>query len=637
MNSINESKNICLKKRNINNNNFKIYINNALNKSLHNNFINNLLLRNKEHFQSSSSISNNIKKNITPNKYFHRINKKNGDIINSKNGSFFNDCSVEKPKIKIKLHSTTHNNININSISTEKNNNSIKYKIHRINPKNMKSCDRTSDVIYNQPNINIKRKRKNVSTIQNSIDNSYSNTNKIKNKRYSNINYYFNLIQEQNLIALNNNIEKLIKGQTIYNLKSARNNIFENKIKNFKKSDNEMNKSSCNINNNKNKNESNNLKNLIYKKKIQKKIINNCNDYSDTFSKIKFLNLEKESEKKDIRISDKKNKKNKVDANLLTNLLNDNTKTYKLIYDKYQTPDLLSKTCDEHENINNFNNKKHSSMLLSPFLSSKSNKINSKNTQTINNYIKIENNNNNNNPSLKYNEKNIIKLDEKLNQENKNEKLKVKGNDNIRNKNSDNMNKKISGLNSIKSIGDSKKLNKNNCINKNNLNTIVNNHNFVVNSNSISDFNTINTLNNSERNYNNFNHDLKNRLNLKTMKENFFVLEYINVKQNKNTEQLNQKIDQCGKKLLKNIITSIECKSKDRKNDNQKNVILSEFSKNGKLNITLKKMNNSIEKVLRDNSIPKETKIIKVTTKLPNESLTYVKKNQGTSLTKNKK
>jgi hypothetical protein len=579
---------------------------------MHHNFINNVLVRNKGQFLSPSGVSNNEKKKIKTFKLFQRLNERNDDIPNNKYTSYETDYSVEKPKIKIRIHSITRNNTNINSISSDTTNNSIKYKIHKIKPYNVKSRDRL--MMNNKHIVHINIKKKNISEIQNSIGNSPKNSNNFRNKEYSNINYYYNMIQEKHLIDLNNNIENLIKEQNISNQESARNNIFENRMKNIIKSNNEKNKSYNNINNK--TIELNNLNNVVYRKKIQKKI-NIRNDYSDTFSKIKYLNLDKE---KDINTVDKRIK---LDNNILTNK---NTKTYKLIYDNCQTPHLLTTTSYEDKKFIYCNSKKNSSMKLSPFQLQISNNINLKKKQKKKNYIKIENYNR----ALESNEKNNIKMSETLNYENIKEKLNAKKKEITKNKNSEDRNQKTPNFKSIKSNGDLG-INSNN-----NLNTIINNHKIGANSYSISDFNTFNTLNNFEKNINNRNHDLKNRLNLKTMKEKFCHLEYINVKENNNPEQLNKKINKSGKKQLKNIITSIECKKQDIRKDNQKNVILSEFGKNGKLNIRLKKMNNSIEKVIKDKSSPKRLKVIKVA-KLPNECLTYIKKNQGISITKIRK
>ena len=97
---------------------------------------------------------------------------------------------------------------------------------------------------------------------------------------------------------------------------------------------------------------------------------------------------------------------------------------------------------------------------------------------------------------------------------------------------------------------------------------------------------------------------------------------------------------------LKNIITSIDYrnsytnvnKAYNKFNNNNKNIVLYELDKNGKLNYKVKEMTNSMEKILRDASNSRSKKrIIKVTPKIEQEQLNniYVKKNQGTVLRKN--
>ena len=97
------------------------------------------------------------------------------------------------------------------------------------------------------------------------------------------------------------------------------------------------------------------------------------------------------------------------------------------------------------------------------------------------------------------------------------------------------------------------------------------------------------------------------------------------------------------KKKLKNVITSIQfrnIKDQIRNNElNDKDIILSEFDNNGKVNIKIKKLNKSIEKVLRENSTKKVNNVNKIyqskTPKFRNEVLTYIKKNKGTQISKN--
>ena len=641
MKSVKEKNSFYQKKRNIKSNkNLRINYNKPLEQSKQNNYNKNSILRKKIYFQSQSGVLNtqnkndiNIFKSLQNNETENNIN----DIIPIyDNMTYDNQYSFEKPKIKIKLHSTTHNNININSISSEKNNNSIKYKIHRIKPKNLKCSER---ILHKTAKKNINNYRVNytaVHSIANLFDSSELNTDKTKNQKYSKINQKYSKIQEQNLINLNNNIENLIKEQSLSNYISTRNNnknILENKINNFKKIiNNEMNQKDNNFNiNNNNINELSHWKKLIYRKKIQRK----NNNYSETFSKIKYLNLDKESEIKDINTFDKSEEIN----NISSNILNYN-KTYKLIYDFEQTPqknELLSNPFNELKNTNYY--KKNPSVILSSFTLTEPKKTileNNHKDNEYNEYIKAENN--------------ILSL---LNSDKKRDKhLKKEYNNTLENNKSDITGKKILDYNSSYNtrglLINSNLNNLTNIYNYNdNISKTINNNYTIGTSYSISDYNTINSLNNSEKNSN----YLKNNISIrwkpnKNMKNTYFVPDY-NTKNNilKQQSELLNKNDKFKKiKKLKNLITSIECKNKNininninKKNEiDNKNIILSEFSNNGKLNIKFKKMNNSIEKIIRENSNPKINKVTKIT-KLPYENLTYVKKNQGIKISKIKK
>ena len=93
---------------------------------------------------------------------------------------------------------------------------------------------------------------------------------------------------------------------------------------------------------------------------------------------------------------------------------------------------------------------------------------------------------------------------------------------------------------------------------------------------------------------------------------------------------------------LKNIITSIDYKNINNKFHNyeiNKNIILYEFNRDGKVNYKIKEMKNSVEKIVREKSNSKvkdKTKFFDFSPKNYNEFSLYVKKNQGTVLRKNK-
>ena len=188
-------------------------------------------------------------------------------------------------------------------------------------------------------------------------------------------------------------------------------------------------------------------------------------------------------------------------------------------------------------------------------------------------------------------------------------------------------------------------------------------------SNMSSQYNTINTLNNSENNIfkpnNNLNFKGKNNLsNIAPIKANKTIYYFNNNNKNKISigNSYNSKIklyiknslikkkiknitSQNSKdKKLRNVITSIEyCKNNNKShNSTKKNVILSEVSNCGKINIKIKEMENSIEKVIKENLIKINNNKSNNNFDLPSpkkwdDDLTYIKKNQGTHFKKIKK
>ena len=101
---------------------------------------------------------------------------------------------------------------------------------------------------------------------------------------------------------------------------------------------------------------------------------------------------------------------------------------------------------------------------------------------------------------------------------------------------------------------------------------------------------------------------------------------------------------------LKNIITSIDYRNSNPnfnnpsnifKNDRiNKNIVLYEIDRNGKLNYKVREINNSLEKIVQNTSNSKKKKrIIDISPKIDQEleqfASIYVKKNQGTVLRKN--
>jgi hypothetical protein len=430
------------------------------------------------------------------------------------------------------------------------------------------------------------------------------------------------LIQEQNCNSFNN-IDNIVKKQPFTNYINARKNNFQNENKNYKKLNNERNINNRKLNNNC-QNHLNHLKKIIYRKKIQQKKSN----YSEIFSTIKVVNVEQEqeSEKKDLNTFNKDNRINNI---FLSNTLND-SKTYKLIYNNYQTPQKLeefSKTCNDFEDNNNYSNTCSNNYISFTFTEPKFTTLENENEKNNNEYIKIENNNNNH---LTLNNNNY-KLMGLLNSNYK--KKKPNENKNLNNCKSAVRKNKIIDFNSTKSSSDILvDLNKNSMHNHQN-NTIGNNYAFGYSTSTIN-YNTINTLNSAEKNITVFNNDINTNLNPnRTLVEKSNVSNTINFIYPKN-ETLNGTINKMAKKKLKNIITSIQYKNRNFKD----HIILSEIEQNGKLNVKYRKMKNSIEKIIKQNSIPNVKKVYCIKkSKIPYNGLTYVKKNQGTQLRKSKK
>ena len=617
MNAINKEGRLYHKKWNIKNNKYcTLNINNDFNSLKPNNFFNNSKLSKKLHLLSPTSFLNRktIKQIIARSfKNTDKLNNTNNALINYKSLNAESIFSFDRPKIHIKIHSMKHNNSNRNTISSEKNNNPLKYKIHKVHKNKPKDKSCNEKKIFNLKSNSDNKKKTKFNTIQNSLDyNPDYNTNIKKKRVYSNTNQYYNMMQEQSLIDLNNSIEKLIKKQPFNNYINTRN--YYSQISNDKTMNNEENENYFQLNNNY-YNELNNWKKSIYRKKIQKQKSN----YS-----LNLFNFNREREKDISSFS----KDNKLKNPYLLNNINE-SKTYKLIYNNYQSPQKIeefSKTCDELEGINHCS--KNCTITFPSFTLTEPKFNTMENEQKNKEYIKIENQTN-----LTLNN-NTYKLMELLNSTNK------KNNINKINCKSYIKSKRMADINSIKGTYDILfNQTKNNGHNL--YNNTMSNHYKKGNSTNISDFNTINTLNSTEKNNTFFNNDINIKMNINT---SLIDKKYKHDYNDKNkmiyiqNDILNNTINKIGKKRLKNVVTSIEFK-KLKDDSNNKNIILSELDKNGKLNVKCRKMKNSIEKIIKKKSAPKVKKVscIKSTPLTYNNALTYIKKNQGTHIRSSKR
>ena len=580
-----------------------------------------------------------------------------------------NEVKIERPKIKIKINSTEHNNMNKNTISTEKNNNPIKCKIHKFKPKNLKCIEKK---VFSPAKLNkgknikiINKNYKLINYIQNSLDDSGANTIS-KKKEFPILNYYYNIIQEKHLKTLNSNIENLIKDQSssitspILNITSKNNIIYQNKFNKNKALD-------MTERNFKNKiNKINHWKKIIYRKKIYKKK-NNC---SETFSST-IMNIDKQKDKKDINKTDNKRGIDNYFSSLNTM---DNFQKFRLINnDINQTPIKLELSSNNNKGFESINYCQKNSSILFPSLTFKEQRNKNRNLYSEsknlsnNDYIKIENDNDKDN--YKYNYNHDILLDNNTESESRtntntttNKKIesynfKKKYYTIIRDKESKNFNSpKLNGDSLINStrLTNYKDKDKDKEKYENSINYFINNNwNNNINNNYLIGYNN---------NSNEF--DSLNNTNLNPPQSN--IIDYfdknIKVNQNQNLglygtysipnfdrshrkkkfikkDDINKKkllLNNSGNKKLRNVVTSIEFKNSRNnfgRDLDDKNVILSEVDNDGRLNIKVKEMKTSIEKVIRENSNQKNCYYMKTPQK-PSD-IKYVKKNQGTHISKN--
>ena len=270
----------------------------------------------------------NISNDIIRTKHIKK--QSNNDIYNNllnDNSNIEEKILLQRPKIKIKMHSLKHNNINRNTISTEKNNNQIKCKIHVIKTKTSKH---NNNKIFNLSNNKKTQKNKNNKKHQKKIN--YGIINMIKDELLNNdktfINYY-NLIQEKSLKKLSNQLDDLIGNKT--KSKSEYSGIIRNN-ESYNNNKTENSKSIKEQYNDKRKESSTN----VYRKKIQRKknffsdnnIISNDNlltfenkDNINNYKKIDLIN-----EKDLINLKKKKLKTNRTHKFICTrnNYINPN-------------------------------------------------------------------------------------------------------------------------------------------------------------------------------------------------------------------------------------------------------------------------------------------------------------------------
>ena len=605
----------------------------------------------KQNLNYFPSFNSNI--SFTTSRKFNSKGKDN-DIVNSINETVLKinnikeKLLIQNSKIKTKMHSLKHNNIYQN-ITPDRSNKQFKINEHNDKTPIIKSSDRNYFKMSDFKNIiNIKKQTNfNITNLNNDKKN-LSNANisnsgkKNREKELSLVNYY-NFMQKRNLKILSNNLNNLIVNRleskseipgfnkrNEHNYRSNNDNILEN-VESEKDiySKNKL----CNTN--------------VYRKKIQRKKNYYLNSNSELNNpmlgpKIKLQNMNKS------QIINQINNNNIHNNKLLTN------REEKFIYKR----NIQTQPSNESRSItyNNLN----TSILINPFINRKKTNSNNNIIDKINinhNYMSEDRpkkgyiNTDNINNLIINNKENTINFIEVIKPEYKREEnvLLNKNYSDIRYKKKYNFNTPKAKNNITTQVEDRGPIqdyenifNFNYFINTNDNKANLTNKCITLYSNMSSQYNTVNTLNNSDKNIlkeNKMNINFKGISNIDINKIKLPVLGNYNYQKRiyikrKNTDTTNSK-----NKKLRNVITSIEYNNINNRNNksNEKNLILSEVDQNGKVNIRVREMKNSIEKIIRESSKNKSnTKSNNSYFDFPspkkwNKDITYVKKNQGTS------
>ena len=610
-------------------------------------------------------LNKNISSNIL-NKQDEKLQLDNNiyqNLVNSHN-MIEERILLEKPKIKIKMNSLNNNNINKNTVSSEKNNNQIICKIHKLKPQTTKNFN---GKIINLSKSIIKNNRVNkinYGIIDLNKNDSDSNKMKIEleNKIKSYIDYY-NIMQEKTLNNLSNHLDFLIGKKTQSKSEHPYANRDNDGINNYNIMEKVKSEKELNMNDDTKKNICNTN---IYRKKIQRK--KNCGTNTNTFSDTNFLTFEF----KNSINSDKSDILNINCNNGINNKLRPN-RTFKYISNINNN----SNYNEEEQFSESTNNYKTNSILTTTYgYRNKYNPYNSRNylseLRPKKEYLNLDN----------IEDKNLIfnNIHRKKFKDNKIDYIEIIKSD-IKDENYSS--KRINYINNTykrsfyldtpknsnlitntTNLDTNSKYEKNFYLNNffgsndnnDNYNVNMNNNFITVYSNHSSQYNTVNTLNNSEKNilkkkkpqYKKINKDntkfnrftiMKNKNNNLFIKRNNLTSKKIFIR-NDVLKKRTITSNNSNNKKLRNVVTSIDYSNRSNKIPNcdliDKNIILSEIDQNGKVNIRVREMKNSIEKILRENSFTKRSDFN--LNRLPSPQkwslLTYVKKNQGTHLKK---
>ena len=604
----------------------------------------------------------NISRDNLSSKQYRKLSNYNiyENILNN-NTAIEENILLHRPQIQIKIHSLKHSNRN--TLPSEKTNSQIKCKVHKIKPKpinNNKIIDLSKS---NRKKIQNNKNKNKVNFNRIDINKDILNItefNKKQNNEEKSFLYFYNIAQEKSLKKLNSHLDNLIgnKNKAISEYEDN-NNIYK-----FEK-----------MKENRFKNIINYSNNNIYRKKVQRK----KNNYNENNIPINDNNLLNSGEKNNLNYLNKQDILNIQDENLIKNRLK-TKRTQKFICTRnnYQNSNKINYFSNNYKSGNYNYNQNTNSILLTSL-------SHIKNTNTNNNYnntnkktefsseikgkeekINIENAQNQklifNNKKQKSNTINFIEI-LKHDPYNKKDYLTSKKCDltEIRHKKHYTLRTpKLSNIipNSYNledfTYSNENTFNFNYFLGKNDINNQGGNKKCItLYSNNTSEYNTVNTLNNSEKNIMKFPCRETNKINLNfknnnIIKTNKFPFQNSNLSQKKiyiRNELLGEKNisnNNSKNKKLRNVVTSIEYSNRSNKKLNNylkdKNIIMSEIGPNGKINIKVREMKNSIEKILRENSFNKTRNALCLNSPQKiNNILTYVKKNQGTQIRKIKK
>ena len=612
-------------------NHFKAKINDNKIKIIHrNNHDDNKLKIKRTNKISSQSINNNnilnpstnIKKNNNynvislkgdlafsrQNRYYNKINY--GDNINY--SSFKNNLKegnnmIEKPKIKIKINNKKSSKIN--AISSYVHKRAINSNLNKINQidKNDKALIFNNSCLDNIAKA-YKKNRRNINTLS-LIQNSFDSTKKnVKNKNMSFIDNC-NESYDKKMKILTNTIDNLI-------------------------------------------NVRNNIKNQYYSKE-NAKILNTNENFMNTKAINKYNEKNYLYESKKYKNNNLKKNNNKYEIfNLLNLKLNniDNSISSLEEYNHMAPVSLTQKNVNHSNSMKEFDNEK--SIFHKSIRRNLKNNNNYSSLYSSPNYLfqttyqrKLVKNN-----SIKMSDNETINRPSKL--ENLITREDCKNNNFFNYTNNINSSFHNYKYNSFKTLSKSNSF-KMSRIPDNRLVKIENMNNNKINSNFYSIDNKychrysncyLSTNYNKEKDETKYTSEQVSDNNYSTTTSFYYN------KNNNNLLNNHKKIPLNNSELhLKNIITSIDYRNSNpnmnnsnnrfKNNNINKNIVLYELDKYGKLNYKVREMTNNMEKIIREASNSRnKKKLIKISPNIEQEQFTsiYVKKNQGTVLRKNK-